>query len=210
MTIHVFGDSHADNYNHIEILGVELKVWQKSTTIYNFVHQIADEIDFSVIKDDDIVLFVFGEIDIRFRIHQQIEKGRTVDEVVDSLISEYIQKIMSITQNAVIVLPIPQTYRNIDPIDNPEFPVLGSVENRVRYWNAIKNAITKYPISIFDPFSSISYPGPYMDIKLFDHIMVHLDERYNILLQTALVNFLRDLGKITIQSYSNCINYIYT
>ena len=159
----------------------------------------------------------YGEIDIRFRIWQQIANGRTLDEVITTLVEGYFDSIKNFTPGKdttpVVVMPIPPSYRNINPIENPDSPTNGTVRERMDFWRALNTKMTELArdtsIVIWDPFADISYPGPFMDISMIDYIMVHLGEKYNILLQIGLVKLLYKMGRIDISYYSNCVNYIF-
>ncbi len=94
----------------------------------------------------NIVIFCFGEIDIRCHVHKQIhEQNRTLEEVLISLANTYVDHISfhSIKYNydpyVMSVLP-PCDRKKI--IDNPEFPCLGTNEERALYTFEINNLLS--------------------------------------------------------------------
>ena len=48
------------------------------------------------VRQNDIVIFVFGEIDIRNHYAKQIEKGRNPKEVDEGLVNTYIETVLQI------------------------------------------------------------------------------------------------------------------
>ena len=92
------------------------------------------------IKEKDVVIFVFGEIDIRNHYAKQIEKGRNDNEILGSLVNNYIDTILSNSKqyNNVkfglqsINPPVDEKNLN-EPIK--EYPINGSIEQRIKaHW----------------------------------------------------------------------------
>jgi hypothetical protein len=88
------------------------------------------------INDGDIVIFVFGEIDIRNHYAKQIHKGRDKMEVITNLVNNYINTVLENKSN----------YNNVKfgvqsinpPIDEKnlkesikEYPIEGTIEERI-------------------------------------------------------------------------------
>jgi hypothetical protein len=86
----------------------------------------------------DIMLFSFGEIDVRCHVGRQLETGRSLDDVIESLVVPFLDQASALTAAlgcTVAVLEIPP------PSDIPgdaDMPVVGVVEDRVR-WTAMGN-----------------------------------------------------------------------
>jgi len=133
-TIHTIGDSHS--YNG----------WNNISRVSN--HHLGPKLAFSIgrdgldlstfnIKEGDIVVFSFGEIDCRCHIHKYISDTKDYKQVIDSIIEAYIKKIneaVSSFKNIKVVL-----YNIVPPIEkynteeNPEYPYLGSDQDRKKY-----------------------------------------------------------------------------
>jgi hypothetical protein len=88
------------------------------------------------IKDNDVVIFVFGEIDIRNHYGKQVKEGRNPDEIVTTLTTNYMETIL-FNKNQ---------YKNVQfgiqsinpPVDEnnlkeslKEYPMNGTIEERI-------------------------------------------------------------------------------
>lgn len=121
--IHVFGDSHAQfsttqltNVLNGEILGYHLHS-RHSTTMHRIGRdKVLLPIPPNTIdKHRDVVLITYGEIDCRSHIDIQIrEKGRVLDEVVDTLARGFCETIRSYGYAKVVVLAVIPPVRRHD------------------------------------------------------------------------------------------------
>ena len=130
--IHVIGDSHCR-----EFIGIENTVPHHIGPIT--MHRVGRDgiaaLDFRVyqVQENDIVILSFGEIDVRCHIGKQRDlKNRELEEVIDTLLYQYLQTVRqcrSFYENIEVILytVTPPT----DQIDNPEFPKYGSIEDRI-------------------------------------------------------------------------------
>jgi hypothetical protein len=136
MAIHTIGDSHSysgwpqgTNINH---LGPVL--------CYSFGRENLKKCDISNInlKDDDYVIFCFGEIDCRCHVHKYVDEHNSYESVIDSIVENYIDAIninLSTIQAKIKVC----VYNVVPPIqkynteENPEYPFLGTDEERKSY-----------------------------------------------------------------------------
>ena len=99
------------------------------------------------IKPNDIVIFVFGEIDIRNHYAKQIEKGRAPKEVLESLVNNYIETIL---QNREKTDNVKFGIQSINPpVDEKnlkesikEYPIQGTIEQRIEATQRL-NALLK-------------------------------------------------------------------
>lgn len=156
--LHVIGDSHVYNsFTQNVAIGcrpnVLVRAKDVSTThvpyAYQFTHYLGSrtmhfagrsgalltEATRCGVKAGDAVVWVFGEIDARCHIvRQQAEHGRTSDDVIGTLATDYIdgirevQRVLKVGRN-VVFAPVP-------PLDNPgytseDFPVFGTIAERI-------------------------------------------------------------------------------
>lgn len=173
--IHIFGDSHSRIYSspylsnyicNVYYIGPitmhrvgrdqptleELKELSKKYYIeylpkakkeYKHMAYPADD----TIKNNDIVLFVFGEIDIRNHYAKQIEKGRNKNEILESLVNSYIETIL---QNKANHTNVKFGVQSINPpVDEKnlkesikEYPIQGTIKQRIEATQLI-NALLK-------------------------------------------------------------------
>ncbi len=87
------------------------------------------------IRNGDAVVWVFGEVDVRCHIVRQQEfVGRALDEVVDTLVTNFIGNMCAVQRDYPDLLQM--VFAPIPPLDNPHFgsehfPIHGSIEQRV-------------------------------------------------------------------------------
>jgi hypothetical protein len=99
------------------------------------------------VRQNDIVIFVFGEIDIRNHYAKQIEKGRNPKEVLEGLVNTYIETVL---QNREKIANVKFGVQSINPpVDEKnlkesikEYPIQGTIEQRIEATQQI-NALLK-------------------------------------------------------------------
>lgn len=209
--IYVYGDSHAGIFWHFDMLPVELD--SKSVTMHSFYPNHIQSIK---AKKEDVVVFVYGEIDLRMRIGEQVQKGRDANEIIDTLIAKYISNIKELVRDdgpetVIIMHPVPAFYK-IGP-DNPDFTTFGTLNERLIYHRMLCSKLSTlatennfHTLSINDV---VQLPGGEFMPSMADRWFVHLDSTYAAIIETKLINFLYKEGKITVQKYCNFYNYFY-
>ena len=136
MSIHTIGASHSFNgwtgiINHH--LGPVL--------CYSFGKEKLNRCDIRKfdIKDGDTIVFCLGEIDCRCHIHKHITETAVYQDIINNIIDNYFEAIeLNITisqiklKNVCVynVVPPIQTYNTQE---NPEYPLLGTDEERKEY-----------------------------------------------------------------------------
>lgn len=135
--IHVIGDSHFKSidvgyffipnyyYRHSPMT----MYWaSKQKTFYRLSFNPEEEI-----PKDGFWIFCFGEIDVRCLIYNQIhEKNRQEDEVIETLVNDYIENLLTIYSEIGIMSVSPPARR--DPvIEDVNYPFVGPDEDRSRY-----------------------------------------------------------------------------
>ncbi len=150
-TDHIFaiGDSHA-NFNFKDVPEVTIKSIGSIT-----MHRVGrDKMTF---KDytlpNSIAIFIFGEIDIRMHIYKQVQLGRDEDEIINTLVVNYIEVMRK--QNEHQVIPI---VMSITPPSRtePNPMAVGSNEDRSRYClkinDRLRNLCLEYDIDFLDVY----------------------------------------------------------
>ena len=95
-TIHIFGDSHAKfNFSKIQINHPVQNHYKNSITLHRVGRDASNFIDFRKYKitPTDIIVYQFGEVDCRCHIHKQLETGRRLSEIVENLVTPYLDSI---------------------------------------------------------------------------------------------------------------------
>ena len=104
--------------------------------------------DFSIVPKTGLWVLSFGEIDVRCLIYNQIhEKGREEDEVINTLVDNYVSRLFSLHKDIAILSIVPpidfftggyQSNKNCSL-----FPFIGPDECRVRYTKKMNDRLKK-------------------------------------------------------------------
>ena len=93
--IHIFGDSHANfNFSNSKYTNI-LNHYQNSITMNRVGRDNLNFINFINynIKNNDIIIYQFGEVDCRCHIARQLLLGRVLDDIINELVTNYINSI---------------------------------------------------------------------------------------------------------------------
>jgi hypothetical protein len=136
MSIHTIGDSHSHNgwsgviYHH---LGPVL--------CYSFGKEKLNRCDIRKfdIKDGDTIVFCLGEIDCRCHIHKHITETTSYQHIINNIIDNYFEAIelniiiSQIKFKNVCVYNVVPPIQRYNTEENPEYPFLGTDEERKEY-----------------------------------------------------------------------------
>ena len=136
MSIHTIGDSHSGSgwsgiiQHH---LGAVL--------CYSFGKEKLNRCDIRKfnIKDGDTIVFCLGEIDCRCHIHKHITETKTYKEIINYIVENYFEAIelnVSISQiklKNICVYNVVPPIQKYNTLENPEYPYLGTDEERKQY-----------------------------------------------------------------------------
>jgi hypothetical protein len=107
------------------------------------------------LNENDIIIFVFGEIDIRTHYGKQIIKGRNKNEILNELVNNYIDTILlnravfpNVKFGLQSVTP-PTDDKNYREAINKEYPTTGPVKDRIEATIEI-NSLLKEKCAIHD------------------------------------------------------------
>ena len=152
MKIHTFGDSHASSiYSHwgyINIPGVTIKCNHiGSKLMYTFGRLGLDLLNIKnyEVKENDVVIFCFGEIDCRNHVHKHITNDKSYKEVVNELANSYFNAIkMNVDQyiklKTCVYNVIPPTKGFYCGPKHP-YPFLGTDIERKKYYTYMNEKI---------------------------------------------------------------------
>ena len=136
MSIHTIGDSHA-GFGWTGIIPHHIG----GALCYSFGKEKLNKCDIRKfnIKDGDTIIFCLGEIDCRCHIHKHITETTRYQDIINDIVDNYFEAIelnLSISQ---IKLKNVCVYNVVPPIqkyntwENPEYPYLGTDEERKQY-----------------------------------------------------------------------------
>jgi hypothetical protein len=137
--IYIFGDSHA-NFSLKNLPLPHVNLFENSITMFRIGRDnIIIKFNKSIDTVENVLVFVYGEVDCRCHIGKQIALGRTEDDIIQELVSKYFLTIKNNVNNAKVIISsiIPPTRQNeCEAVNGPithEFPFVGSDDDRVRF-----------------------------------------------------------------------------
>ncbi len=174
--IHTIGDSHSYNgWGNMTIhhhLGPVL--------CYSFGRDKLNKCDISKlnINNGDTVIFCFGEIDCRCHINKYVKKNISYQEVINNMITNYIEAIKLNIENSQLKLKNICIFNIVPPVkkdeisENKEFPFLGEDEERKSYIlyfnNKLKEICAKNNYIFFDVYDKYTDENGFLNKELSD------------------------------------------
>jgi hypothetical protein len=149
--IYIFGDSHA-NFNMKGFSKEHINLYENSITM----HRIGRDnqiINFNSNMNDENNIFIlfYGEVDCRCHIYKQLNLGRDLNEIIESLVDFYFRTISNnITRyNKIIIGSITppvnkEWHESINGPTTHEFPILDTDSNRVKYTKLMNKKLEEY------------------------------------------------------------------
>lgn len=198
--VYVVGDSHASIF-----LPKLIELPCKSTTMYSA--STDGILNFSNVDDNSVVVLSFGEIDVRCRIHQQVEKNRNIDEIVDEIVSKFSNALREQckihNKNLIFVFYSGPPISDVpNSPDNPEFPRRGTRKQRIFYQKKLFERISQEchnnPNMLFlDVHEMFATREGILSHYFWDKFTVHIDNRYGSLVVNVLDKLLYSHNIIT-------------
>ena len=178
--IHIYGDSHANRsfknlklpYNDFHSNSITMFRIGRDNIIIRFSK--------NMIKNGDILVMVYGEVDCRCHIQRQVDLRRNEDDVINELVTKYFNTIKNNTVDLdvkiIIVGIIPTTKQyELESIHGPithEFPFVGSDKNRVIYTNKVNKLLEEFANKnnyiFFNPYSYYTREDGTLKFELSD------------------------------------------
>lgn len=181
MSIHTFGDSHASDI---------ISGWKDCDNVrshhlgailcYSFGKEKLNRCNIGNfdIKDNDSIIFCFGEIDCRCHIHKNITTIKPYKTIIDEIVHNYSDAIKINLENCKVKLKHICIYNVVPPVkkcntgENKEYPYIGSDEERkkyVLYFNmCLKNKCEENNWIFFDVYNSYIDNDGFLSKKLSD------------------------------------------
>ena len=168
LTIHTLGDSHAyTGWSTLDIPSVTIIThWLGPKLMHSFNRDGFDLRTLSL-RQDDFVIFCFGEIDVRCHIHNWVRDD--FHSTIDTLISDYFSRISKCVSELtgifvkVGVYFIPPAAKKETSNENKEYPFSGTDDERkmyVTYMNQqMRDKCNQYGFIFFDLFDAYCDDG---------------------------------------------------
>ena len=143
----------------------------------------------------DYLIVSFGEIDIRCHINQQTLKGRNLQEIVNTLVINYINMLkynQIFYKNPIIILMPPPASKKVEP-ENKEFPYNGSDKERSLYHSLLRNTIYKIANNTFLILDCtdehVDSNGLLCDMYSYDNCHIHKPKWLSIKLKNLIIDY---------------------
>ena len=188
--IYIYGDSHADfTFRNIKVphrnyfcTSITMHRIGRDNTIVNFNREDHDE--------DSIICFLYGEVDCRCHIAQQIHRGRNEDDIILTLVDTYLNTIYNNVKvyNSILVFAVvpPTQQTQYEQINGPiqhEFPFVGTDEDRVRFTKKMNTLLeikcSEYKYIFINPYESYTMENGCLRHELSDG-SVHISKNEEI------------------------------
>jgi hypothetical protein len=184
MKIFTFGDSHGScgGWNTAYITAV----YHGPLLCYTVGKKVLEVMNISLydVQEGDAVIFCFGEIDCRCHIKKHITEEISYQNIIDDIIYNYFEAIR-INIDILGKKVKPYVFNVVPPVEsetiiqNPDFPTVGSDEERksyVIYFNKkIKEYCEKYDYGFFDVYDKYTNENGMLKKELSDN-NVHIAE----------------------------------
>jgi hypothetical protein len=185
--IHTFGDSHCGHMDGIGWRTIDLPIethWIGPKTCAGFGISKLEMLDINKfgVQEGDVVVFSFGEVDCRAHIHKHKNYWDIINKITDNYFEAIKENIKQFDNLTVVVMSIPPVARRTALNDNPEFPTLGTDEDRRQYVeyfnNNIRRLCGKYGYLYLDVYWSYCDKDDFLDESLSDGNVHIKDGRY--------------------------------
>ena len=202
MSIHIIGDSHGNSFSSIGAKhtyscvsgsywdlndevnsnGVYLS-WIGPVTAFRIARDGLDIRPYHV-KDNDIVIYNFGEIDCRTNIHKYVQGNNDYQENIKNIVDGYIKTVQLNHKNlnlhtSVIYNVIPPCKMTTDNKIHGQIPFLGTNEDRKKYTlyfnKLLKQECLKYDILFFDIYDMLVSEDGFLDSSISNNDGIHVD-----------------------------------
>lgn len=221
-TIHFFGDSHSSfcfsnngklgsevtnyyfNQDNIELLLPFSIHYMGARTMHAIGRDGLKLLDFKRfgVCENDIVVCVFGEIDVRCHIGKQRDKQNVeCEKIVDVLVDNYLETIAKNKKNfqrlhCLVMSVVPPTNKCF----NKDFPFYGSLDDRIQISKLLNSKLLlnskKYGIYFFDIFDLVADENFTLQHKLSDRC-VHVAFEHNYLVKNKLIKTILEKGLLS-------------
>ena len=165
---YITGDSHRCLYRDMIDCG-------DYNTIYKFTKMLNDGLILNEnMHEDDYILCVYGEIDVRHHFANQIKNGRDLHEIIDSLVNNYVKSLRNVRAKVVVrgvVAPLPNECHSFDGKNS----ITSTYEERIQWRRMLNEKLEtkcKENNIIFLPSPPITEnEDGTMKIEMSDHII---------------------------------------
>lgn len=199
MKIHTFGDSHAKET--FKDISSDIHIhWLGPLTMKRVGDLRDDTLTKQKFNPNDINIFCFGEIDVRCHVKIQAQNGKTVDDVINEMVTSYVNKIASIrdkcSSESFCIMSVPpcrgHLYQNKTGMGS-FLDLAGSDEERASYAlkmnQLIESLCTKNNLMFFNMYERYKDHEGMLTFELSDG-SVHIRDRKFIIEMLQHLNWI--------------------
>lgn len=196
MKFRAVGDSHCLIFSNIE----ECKInFIRGKTMFGSRKQEIVELKKWGCQDDEYVIYVFGEIDVRCHIGRiRDTQNKTLEDIIEDLVLNYFDMISKQPGIPIVTLVIPPSDKN----PSSSHPYHGTIADRVSIQKKLnirlEEECKKRNIICFDYNKNFTLPDGSLDHSHSDGI-VHIDHKYANLI-------FDDLKKLLVTTNTSRVN----
>ena len=176
MKIHTIGDSHSFNGWEKDIVKHHIG----PVLCYSFGKEKLSRCDISAfnIQDGDTVVFCFGEIDCRCHVGKHVSSTNTYTDIIDKLVFNYFEaielnilKLRKKLKNICVYNIVPPIEKH-NTLENPDYPYLGTDEERKQYTlyfnQCLKSKCIEKGYMFFDIYNKYTNSNGFLQKELSD------------------------------------------
>lgn len=180
MILHTYGDSHASEWgawDKLGIPGLDVRINHiQGKLMYSFGRDMMEVV--SGVRDGDMVVFCFGEIDCRCHINKyEPQWEKVVDDIVDKYFRAIEKNVKNLNVTTFVYNVVPPLERELPENLHTEIgnllPSLGSDEDRKRYTLYMNERMLQYckweyPYVFFDVYHEYVNERGYLNPEFSD------------------------------------------
>jgi hypothetical protein len=190
MAVHIFGDSHS-HYLFSRVANVSVH-WLGSYTMHRVARDGLVFLDGCGLTTDDVVVLVFGEIDIRCHLVPLAKhSGTTIEEMACNLADRYARSLTdAMSKRPGLRFAILEPPPPLHPLrENPEIPVRGSDADRVSARIALSRRLKEHALK--SGFIFVTFPAVYENAQGMMRLIIsdgaaHIAKDYTLAASVAL------------------------
>lgn len=199
-SIHIIGDSHVRAFEGIPNCVLH---YMGPVLMHRVGRDALNIVDLRKLEipKEEIVVYAFGEIDVRCHVLKQRDlANRTLEEIIDTLAKKYLSTILI---NQILYQPTASIVYNVIPPladggRNPDYPIYGTIHERInatKLLNAkIRKLCIKHGFYFLDTYDLYALEDGSLNFDISD-ANVHIDAKHNRLIQQQLSTLLSEIAR---------------
>ena len=201
MNIHIIGDSHSHIFQKFKNVK-----YIPASTIYTFCRTDFESFN---IPEKCVLIISLGEVDCRFRIHEQVG-DRSADDIIIDLADSFMMALTVIQHThpdikiIYYVPPPPNKNTGLKSVDHNGKPlVIASINKRLYYYDTLlfllRIHMSTLNIPLLDITDRITLPDGTLNPLYADAFTIHIRDEFFSIIEYELVIALSKVGDFNIK-----------